>query len=293
MRTKVGADSFTIPQAKFTEFIRTLNTVTQEQLTPKPIVSFLPTFSGTAATIDVSAVSDTNYVQFEVPIGYTITLQNGAESIALTYNGTNYSDGSNTYTVGSVIVLGNKTFSLIGIGSGQFEVTNTEDVICVTKGSMIQTPSGAAAVETLRAGDKVITGDRRAVRITKMKQIVVVSATPRNAPYVIEQGAFGVNMPPSRLEVSPRHAIQLSNGLWEIPREAAKENKLVYQNKDMIGKTVVYYHYSLPNYASDTTIVNGQITEALNDGQVKESYTWNNEKRGYVRHCNVIVSKHK
>jgi hypothetical protein len=293
MRTKVGADSFTIPQERFTEFIRTLNTVTQEQLTAKPIRAFLPTFTGTAATIDVSAVSDTNYVHFEVPIGYTITLQNGAESIALTYNGTNYSDGSNTYTVGSVIILGNKTFSLIGIGSSEFEVTNTEEVICVTKGSMIQTPSGAAAVETLRAGDKVITGDGRAVRITKMKQIVVVSATPINAPYVIEQGAFGVNMPPSRLEVSPRHAIQLPNGLWEIPREAAKENKLVHQNKDVIGKTVVYYHYSLPNYASDTTIVNGLITEALNDGQVKESYTWNNEKRGYVRHCNVIVSKHK
>jgi hypothetical protein len=85
------------------------------------------------------------------------------------------------------------------------------------------------------------------------------------------------------MEVSPRHAIQLSPGLWEIPQEAAKDNKLVYQNQDCIGKTVVYYHFSLLNYATDTTIVNGQATEVLNDGKYSESYYWNNSLKGYER----------
>ena len=284
MRAKVGTDNFTIPSDKFTDFIRTLNTVTSEPLVPKPIVSFVPVFTASSATVDVAGVSEADYLQFEVPVGYSIVLQNGANSIRLTYNGTNYSDdNANTYTAGSVIVLGSKTFTLIGIGTGAFGVQDNEQIICITKGSKILTPNGEVAVETLRVGDSVLTGEGRTVPITKMQQIVVVAASAINAPYVIEKDAFGLGVPPNRLEVSPRHAIQLPHGLWEIPREAANVNKMVYQNKAMIGKQVVYYHYALSNYATDTTVVNGQVTECLNDGQVKESYLWNEAKQGYVR----------
>jgi hypothetical protein len=210
-------------------------------------------------------------------------IQNGANSISLTYNGTNYSDGTNTYNVGAIIVLGTKTLTLFGIGSGQFGVDEESAVVCIVKGSKIKTPSGDVLIESLAKGDMVTTDDGRIVPITKMTQIVVVGATKINAPYIIEKGAFGKSSPPNRMEVSPRHAIQLSPGLWEIPQEAAKENKLVYQNQDSIGKTVVYYHFSLLNYVTDTTIVNGQATEVLNDGKCIESYYWNDSLKGYER----------
>lgn len=93
------------------------------------------------------------------------------------------------------------------------------------------------------------------------------------------------------MSISPRHAIQIKPGLWEIPREASKENKRVYQNKDALGNKVIYYHITLPNYESDTLVANGQITESLNDGKVTESYIWSSDKRGYIRQLKPINKK--
>jgi hypothetical protein len=283
MRTKVGANNFTVPQAQFTEFIQTFATVAAQALTPKPIVAYVPAYTASTATIDVSSATSGSYFMVEVPIGYTVVLQNGAASISLTYNGTNYSDGTNTYNAGAIIVLGNKTLTLIGIGSGGFDVQETSQVICITKGAMIQTPSGETPIETLCTNDRVTTGDGRIVPVTDMKQIVVVAATSANAPYVIERGAFGPGLPPKRLEVSPRHAVQLRPGMWDIPLEAAKVNPRVYQNTAAFGKPVVYYHLSLPNYATDTVVANGLVTEVLNDGKVKEFYVWNEREQAYTR----------
>jgi hypothetical protein len=283
MRTKVGANNFTVPQAQFTEFLQTFTTLAAQTFVPKPIVSYVPQYTASTATIDVSSATSGSYVMVEVPIGYTAVLQNGAASISLTYNGTNYSDGTNTYNAGSIIILGSKTLTLIGIGSGGFDVQDNSQVICITKGSMIQTPSGETPIETLRTNDRVLTGDGRIVPVTDMKQIVVVAATKVNAPYVIERGAFGPGLPPRQLEVSPRHAVQLSPGLWDIPLEAAKVNPRVYQNTAVLGKSVVYYHLSLPNYATDTVVANGMVTEVLNDGKVKEFYVWNEREQAYTR----------
>lgn len=284
MRTKVGASSFTVPQSRCTDFIYTYVTRVGSVIASKPITAYVPQYTSQSATINLSTASPSNYVHTEIPIGYTIVLQNGAASVSLTYNGSNFVDGSsNTHTTGAALVLGTKTVTLLAIGSGLFDIHDTTQVVCITKGSMIRTPSGDLPVETLRQGDSVITGDGRSVRIRQMKQIVVLAASEQNAPYLIETDAFGKNCPPTCLEVSPRHAIQLPSGLWEIPCEAAKENKRVHQRKDLYGKQVVYYHFSLPNYITDTTIVNGQIIETLNDGTGREHYLWNKEKQGYVR----------
>jgi hypothetical protein len=290
MRTKVGADNFTVPQEQFTEFIQTFTTVAAQSLAPKPIVAYVPQYTSSTATINISDKPSGSYVMVEVPVTYMVNIQNGESSITLTYNGTNYSDGTNTYTAGSIIVLGSKSLTLFGIGSGGFDIQSTDQVICITKGSMIQTPSGETPIETLRTNDRVTTGDGRIVPVTDMKQIVVVAATKANAPYVIERGAFGPGLPPKRLEVSPRHAVQLRPGLWDIPLEAAKENHRVYQNTALLGKPVVYYHLSLPNYATDTVVANGLVTEVLNDGKVKEFYVWNEREQAYVRKISPVTS---
>lgn len=98
-----------------------------------------------------------------------------------------------------------------------------------------------------------------------------------------------MNIPPTEMQVSPRHAILLRSPtadappLWELPCEAAKCNQHVYQNKDAIGNKVVYYHFALHDYKYDTTFVNGQLTETLNDGKYLESYVWSTEHGGYLR----------
>jgi hypothetical protein len=281
MRSK-GINTFTLASANFTSFKDTLASVSASA-TAKNVDIVYPNYVSNTATVDAASANSENYLHIEVPINYSFTLQNGAESILLTFNGTAFTSEEITYNVDSSIVLGDKTFTLHGIGSAMFEVSNSNQIVCIVKGSMIQTPSGDVPIENLHTGDIVVTGDGREVPIISMKQITVVAASTNNAPYVIEKDAFGINYPSYRLEVSPRHAIQLKNGLWEIPREAAKVNPRVYQKKESFGKQVVYYHFALPNYATDTTIVNGTTTEVLNDGKYKESYVWNNVKNGYER----------
>jgi hypothetical protein len=298
MRTQIGATSYTMPATDFSPFLASFAS-SASGVSAQPVQVFYPVYTSQTATVDVSAASPTNYVHVEVPVGYSVTLQNGAASLKLTNNGTSYVDDSATvYTVNTAILLGSKTFTILGIGSIVVDGEDSNAVECLTAGTELLTPSGNIAIDSLRQGDHVITGNKEVVPIERIHKIVVVNATDKNAPYVIEKEAFGVNCPPNRLEVSPRHAIQLRPGVWEVPREAAKENKRVYQNKDAIGSKVIYYHVTLPNYERDTIVANGQITEALNDGKVMESYAWSAAQRGYVRHTkpadkdSTSVTKH-
>jgi hypothetical protein len=289
MRTKIGASSYTMPTTDFTAFVNTYVSAASGLVT-KPVDVYYPTFVSQTATVDISATTSSKYFHIEVPVGYSITLQNGAASLHLTYNGTSYVDDAlTTYTTNTSFVLGNKTYTFIGIGSGGLDGEETSDVVCLNKGTKILTPTGNVPIETLCQGDFVITGENKAVPIVKIQKIVVVRATEVNAPYVIEKDAFGTNCPSNQLIVSPRHAIQLKAGIWEIPREAAKENKHVYQDKSTYGQQVIYYHIVLPSYERDTLVANGQITESLNDGSVEESFNWNSNQGGYVRHTKPIT----
>jgi hypothetical protein len=79
------------------------------------------------------------------------------------------------------------------------------------------------------------------------------------------------------------------SGLWEVPKEATRENKKVYLDEASLDKEIVYYHMSLPNYETDTLIANGQVTECLNDGKYVESYEWNSGAHGYIRKLKPVA----
>lgn len=281
MRTVIGSTA-TIPPTDFSSFTNTLLSV-EANLPIKPVAVFYPTFTGQAGTADLSGVSSTNYLHIEIPAGYTVTLQNGGATYPLTFDGTNYTSGGTSVPLGTSIVLGDKTFRLVGIGSGTFDSNSGNNVVCFTTGTLITTPTGEVPVENMRTGDRVLTADHRIVSITKIEKIVVVHASTNNVPYVIERDAFGASRPYKALRVSPRHAIQIKSDLWELPREAAKENKKVYADKAVLNETVIYYHLALQDYATDTIIANGLATECLNDGKYNETYAWDRDACGYRR----------
>lgn len=164
-------------------------------------------------------------------------------------------------------------------------------VECIVQGMLVRTPSGDIPIEKLQPGDSVITSNNREVKIQKRKIIVVSNTNKLTAPYIIEKNAFGINSPAAQLCLSPRHAILIGDNLWEIPREAACDNKKVYQMEH--GKSVTYYHIGLESFETDTLIVNGQHIESLNDGKLIESYGWNKERKGYVRYLKPATETKK
>lgn len=107
------------------DFIRgSLGQVATDFVAVKPTVVVLPTFSSetNSATVPIgelgAATSGTSYLQIEVPVGKTIVLEDpSGGSKALSFDGTQFSDGQKTYGLNSVIVIGRRLFRIVGIGS--------------------------------------------------------------------------------------------------------------------------------------------------------------------------------
>lgn len=84
-------------------------------------------------------------------------------------------------------------------------------VPCFTRGTMISTQRGAVAIEELREGDMVLTGDNglqpiRWIGSRKLSQ-AQLQAKPNLRPIRIREGALGQNTPSRGLLVSPQHRV--------------------------------------------------------------------------------------
>ena len=87
--------------------------------------------------------------------------------------------------------------------------------ICFTTGTLIATPQGERAVETLKAGDKVVTRDNglqeiRWVGHSAMSPRAFVES-PELKPILIQKGSLGPNLPERDMMVSPNHRMLISN----------------------------------------------------------------------------------
>ncbi len=123
MRAKVSASAgqaaiVDMTSDDFATFKATLGSV-MDGLTAKPVKLIFPEFVGnTPAPVSLTSIASTSvFVHIEVPIGKSIVLSNATGAITLSYNGTSYSDGTNTYALGSTIYVGEKRYTLIGLGS--------------------------------------------------------------------------------------------------------------------------------------------------------------------------------
>ncbi len=89
------------------------------------------------------------------------------------------------------------------------------NVACFTRGSMIDTPSGPKAIETLKAGDLVDTLDHGPVAISWIGSSRVnfanYSRSGKLRPIVIRAGAFGHGMPKVDMRVSRQHRMLVSS----------------------------------------------------------------------------------
>lgn len=95
----------------------------------------------------------------------------------------------------------------IGFNPSIFEV----DVVCFTRGTMIECPEGARRIESLRPGDLVVTRDHGAQPVRWIGFNHLGAETLRQSPHLrpvrIRAGALGANVPSADLLVSPQHRI--------------------------------------------------------------------------------------
>lgn len=168
---------------------------------------------------------------------WTLTLTSGAATLN---NGTTVSvftraDMTNisalpTMLAGNVGVLaGSRTLNT--------HFTNFESLwaVCFTAGTLIDTPNGKIAIETLKPGDLVAThGGIKPVQWIGKRRLDVVdlAANPKLLPVRIPAGAFGNGLPTKDVTFSPQHRVVVRS---DIAEHMFKARDVLVPVKSLIG----------------------------------------------------------
>ncbi len=88
-----------------------------------------------------------------------------------------------------------------------------EEIICFAQGSLISTPSGPRAVESLKVGDTVMTHDGKTVTIrwvsSSRHSQQALATNPKLRPFRIAAHSFAPDMPSSDLLLSRQHRVMI------------------------------------------------------------------------------------
>ncbi len=149
------------------------------------------------------------------------------------------------------------TLSLTGNYSGDsFSVTSdtvisgTADIaICFMAGTMIRTPRGDTAIETLKRGDHVLNPNGRSLLVTwiGLQTIATRFADPLGClPIRIKAGALGDEVPSRDLVLSPGHAILVGGALIQA---GALVNGISIVREKNVPEMFTYYHIETEHHS--------------------------------------------
>ena len=128
-----GAAMVEIPQTDFSSFLASLAATPTVPPVSKPVQAIFPTFVAGVGQVNLPSydLTGTKYLHFEIPIGSSVRLINGAATKILTYQANRtYTDEANAvYGIGSLITVGTKQITLLGIGSLLGSVNNVAAVV--------------------------------------------------------------------------------------------------------------------------------------------------------------------
>ena len=212
-------------------------------------ITFTDTISG--MNVGASATAPTNFIDLLGTAGVTIS-SGGTVTGGATTDTIVLSTGQ-TLTLSGVVTNGNSTWYAItkSDGSGGTELF-LNSVICYAEGTAILTDRGEVAVESLQAGDRVITlqdGHPVPMAITWTgNRHIDLLGHPRPytaAPVRIRAGAFGDDLPRRDLLVSPAHGIYVDGKL--VPANLLINHMTIVQ--DMDAASVSYHHIELERHA--------------------------------------------
>jgi len=146
---------------------------------------------------------------------------------------------------------------------------------CFTPGTMIETVDGPRAVETLRAGDSVLTVDRGAQQLIWVGQTALSSIDLENRPdlrpILIRKDAFGVGVPRKDMRVSPQHRVLITGAHAELlfgePEVLAAAGHLVDGVHVVVDHSldqVLYLHLQCASH--EVLVSDGLPSESFNPG---------------------------
>ncbi|PPB80720.1 Hint domain-containing protein [Albidovulum inexpectatum] len=234
-----------------------------------------------AQTIDGITYADGTRVESE----YKLTLLDAATGNTYTVVAFNVREpgSQNSYgTIEGLAFIGpdgawppvNKPLTVVAATEGpRHNDTNFEYVDhvapCFTPGTRIATPDGPRPVETLRAGDLVLTLDHGPcpVRLALRTRLSAAQlrAAPHFTPVVIPRGSMGNGLPERDLIVSPHHRMLLRGPLCDLlfsaPEVLAAAAHLPWARPQDPIQAVEYIHLLFDRH--EILLAEGAATESL------------------------------
>jgi hypothetical protein len=185
---------------------------------------------------------------------YTLTGSNTLTNVVITYTGQLPNAASSTVNLLS---------TGLSVASGVGNVVSA--IVCFAEGTLIRTPRGDVAIETLQVGDAILTakGETRAIKWLSSRTVDCrrhpqpVSAMPIK----IAAGAFGPDAPYSDLFVSPGHAICVAVVDEVLIPASSLINGSTIEQIDV--EEITYWHVELESH--DIILANGLPTESYID----------------------------
>jgi Hint domain len=133
-------------------------------------------------------------------------------------------------------------FSVVADASGGTDIT----CACFRRGTLIQTPHGEVAIETLRIGDRVqtLSGVSMPIRWIGRRRYSGWSAwgNPQVCPILIGAGAIADEVPSRNLWVSPEHALFIDGLL--IPAAALVNGTTIVQDQEVDEVTYIHLEFA-------------------------------------------------
>ena len=163
------------------------------------------------------------------------------------------------------------------IVKGELTFKEIENVIpCFTPGTLIATPRGEVPVETLRAGDKVITRDNGIQEVRWTGQRTMTREELRRAPYLrpilIKAGSLADNLPERDMLVSPQHRMLVAGNKTQLYFE---ESEVLVAAKHLVNHGSVqwvdtlrttYVHFMFDQH--EVVLGDGAWTESFQPGDM-------------------------
>lgn len=148
-------------------------------------------------------------------------------------------------------------------------------VICLAAGTLVETETGARRIETLVAGDLVLTMDNglQPIRWIGHKTLTArdLARSPKQRPIRVKAGAFGAGLPHRDLMVSPQHRFLVSS---PIVNRMCDANAVLIAAKHLLGlpglsvvedgQGVDYWHMLFDRH--ELILAEGMATESLHRG---------------------------
>lgn len=172
-------------------------------------------------------------------------------------------------SIQSITLTSEISSSASGINQGVSNVQNAK-IVCFAEGTLIATSKGQVAVETLRAGDVVLTLDHgpQIIRWTRSDPQTIDRSEHGTAPVLIAAGALGAGFPATDLIVSPQHRVFVGghghlqdffDGEAFVPAKALTSLPKI---RFMKGKSeITWVHLACDNH--EVVLANGALTETL------------------------------